>query len=327
MELEARLRAFAALARRRSFSAAAAELRISQPAVSKHVAELERIAGMKLVERSRRGGVLTSAGDFLANHALRAESLLAQAALGIAQFRKSGSGSLSVVATWLTGTYLLSEIIADFRHCHPAIRVSLQLGTTAQAMELLRSHRAELGFVAGAIAAPEIEAEPLMEYEVVVVARPGLVPQRPTRESLESATWISREEGSATRTASDTAIAHLGIVPRNRLELPSYEAVVYALKRGYGISAISQYVVAPELRDKSLAVVPIRGWDVYQTVSLLRVREAVSTPAANQFQTFVRRWFEDTVRQREPNKRVRLRRLGSSGKNRRKLAEVRTDKK
>src|SRR5215468_870339 len=179
---------------------------------------------------------------------------------GHAQFHKSGSGSLSIVATWLTGTYLLSDIIADFRHSHPAIRVSLQLGTAAEAMELLRSHRAELGFVAGAIAAPEIETEPLLEYEVVVVARPGLLPQRPTRESLESATWISREEGSATRTSSDTAMARLGIVPRSRLELPSYEAVVYALKRGYGISAISLYAIAAELRDQSLVVVPVRGW-------------------------------------------------------------------
>ena len=304
MELEARLRAFAAFARRRSFSAAAAELRISQPAVSKHVAELERIVGMQLVERSRRGGVLTSAGDFLANYVLRAESLLAQAARGVAQFHKSGSGSLSIVATWLTGTHLLSEIIADFRRSHPAIRVSLQLGTAARAMELLRSHHAELGIVAGAIAAPEIETEPLMEYEVVVVARPGLLPQRPTRESLESATWISREEGSATRTSSDTAMARLGIVPRSRLELPSYEGVVYALKRGYGVSAISRYAIAAELRDKSLVVVPIRGWDVRQTVSLLRVREAISTPAADRFQTFVRRWFGETVRQRERSKRV-----------------------
>jgi len=304
MELEARLRAFAAFARRRSFSAAAEELRISQPAVSKHVAELERIVGMQLVERSRRGGVLTSAGDFLANYVLRAESLLAQAARGVAQFHKSGSGSLSIVATWLTGTYLLSEIIADFRRSHPAIRVSLQLGTAARAMELLRSHHAELGIVAGAIAAPEIETEPLMEYEVVVVARPGLLPQRPTRESLESATWISREEGSATRTSSDTAMARLGIVPRSRLELPSYEGVVYALKRGYGISAISRYAIAAELRDKSLVVVPIRGWDVRQTVSLLRVREAISTPAADRFQTFVRRWFGETVHQRERSKRV-----------------------
>jgi DNA-binding transcriptional LysR family regulator len=96
----------------------------------------------------------------------------------------------------------------------------------------------------------------------------------------------------------------LDIVPRTRLELPSYEAVVYALKRGYGISAISRYVVAAELREKSLAVVHIPGWDVRQTVSLLRVREAVPTPAADRFQAFVRKRFGETVRQRARSKRA-----------------------
>src|ERR1051326_7740713 len=98
MELEARLRAFAAFARCRSFSAAAAELRISQPAVSKHVADLERVLGVKLVERSRRDGALTSAGEFVANHVLRAEALLPQTAVGVADFRNSASGSLAIVA-------------------------------------------------------------------------------------------------------------------------------------------------------------------------------------------------------------------------------------
>src|SRR5947207_5023289 len=270
MELEARLRAFAAFARCRSFSAAAAELRISQPAVSKHVAELERALGLKLVERARRDGALTSAGDFVANHVLRAESLLAQAAVGAAQFRNSASGSLAIVASWVTGTYLLPGIIAEFQHLHQAVRISLQLGTAMQAAEWLRSHRAELGFIAGAVGGPEIEAEPLLENEIVIVGRPGLVPSRPSRESLEFFTWISREEGSATRTASDAAMARLGIVPRRRLELPSYEAVLSALKRGYGVAAISRYIVAAELQARALTVIPVRGWNVRAVISMLR---------------------------------------------------------
>ena len=243
MKLEARLRAFAAFARQRSFSAAAAELRISQPAISKHIAELERALGLELVERARRG-TLTPAGDFLANYVLRAESLLVQAGLGATQFRKSGAGSVAVVASSLTGTYLLPPIIAEFQHSHPGLRVSLQLGTALQAIELLRSHHAELGFVAGAVGAPEIETEPLLEYDVVIVGKSALGPRRPSRDNLEKLTWISREEGSATRISSDAGLARLGIVPRRRLELPSNEALVYALKSGYGIAAISRYVVA-----------------------------------------------------------------------------------
>jgi DNA-binding transcriptional LysR family regulator len=298
MKLEARLRAFAAFARQRSFSVAAAELRISQPAVSKHIAELEDALGLKLVERTRRDGALTTAGDFLANHVLRAEALLVQAGLGAAQFCKSGIGSVAIAASSLTGTYLLPELIAEFQHSHPGVRVTLQTGSALQAIELLRSHRAELGFVAGAVRAPEIEADPLLEYEVVIVGKPALVPRRPTRDSLEKLTWISREEGSATRISSDAGLAQLGIAPRRRLELPSNEALVYALKRGYGIAPISRYVVAAELQAKSLAVIRVRGWNVRNIVSVLRVRDATLTPSADRFLTFVRTRLGEIAGQR-----------------------------
>jgi DNA-binding transcriptional LysR family regulator len=297
MKLEARLRAFAAFARKRSFSSAAEELGISQPAVSKHVAELEQELDIKLVERSRRDGALTQAGDFVANHVLRAESLLAQAGLGVAQFRQSGSGSVALVASSLTGTYLLPEIIAEFQHSHPGVRVTMQVGSAEQAIELLRSHRAELGFVAGAVAAPEIETEPLLEYEVVIVGKAALTSRRPSRESLERLTWLSREEGSATRVSSDEGLARLGIVPRRRLELPSNEALVHALKRGYGIAAISRYVVAAELNAGLLSVIGVRGWNVRNIVSVLRVRDARLTPSADRFMAFVRARLGEMTRQ------------------------------
>jgi DNA-binding transcriptional LysR family regulator len=303
MNLEARLRAFAAFARRRSFSTAAAELRVSQPAVSKHIADLERALGLRLVERARRDGALTSAGEFVANHVLRAESLLVQATLGAAEIRKSGSGSLAIVASWLTGTYLLPDIIAEFKHSHPGVRISLELGTAKQAVEALRSHRAELGFIANAVGGPEIEAEPLLENEIAIVGRLALVSKRPSRENLESLTWISREEGSATRSAAERAIARLGIVPRRRLELPSYEAVLSALKRGYGVAAMSRYVVAAELRAGSLTVIPVRGWNVRSVISVLRVRDALLTPSADQFQALVRQRFAEITRERARKER------------------------
>jgi DNA-binding transcriptional LysR family regulator len=194
MKLEARLRAFAAFARQRSFSQAAAELRISQPAISKHIADLERALGLELVERAQRGA-LTNAGEFVANYVLRAESLLVQATLGAGQFRKSGAGSVAVAASSLTGSYVLPEIIAEFQNSQPGVRVTLQIGTALQAVELLRSHRAELGFIAGTVAAPEIESEPLLEYQVVIVGNPALVPRRLSRDILEKLTWISRGGG------------------------------------------------------------------------------------------------------------------------------------
>ena len=298
MKLEARLRAFAAFARQRSFSAAAVELRISQPAISKHIAELEHALGLKLVERARRDGALTSAGDFVANYVLRAESLLVQAGLGAAQFRKSGSGSVAVVASSLTGRYLLPEIIAEFQHSHPGVRVTLQVGTAEQAVELLRSHRAELGFVAGTVGAPEIETEPLFEYDVVIVGKSALVPRRPSRDSLEKLTWISREEGSATRVVIRRRIGAARYRSQAPLELPSNEALVHALKRATELLPSVATLSPRSCKLDHLAVIRVRGWNVRNIVSVLRVRDAKLTPSADRFQTFVRTRLGEMTRQR-----------------------------
>jgi len=283
MRLEARLRAFAAFARRRSFSGAAQDLRISQPAVSKHIADIERQLGMPLVERRRREGGLTEAGKFLANYVLRAEAILAQAALGVPEYLTPGSGSLTLVAAGVSGTYLLPEVIAQFQKAHPGIRVALELGTSAKAVEALRSHRAELGVVGRFDAAPEIEAEPLLENEVVVVGPRRLAGRRLMREDLEALTWISREEGSATRALVEAAFDALGITPQRRLELPSWEAIKLMVRRGYGVAACSRFAVNAELRAGILIEIPIRGWKVRNTMSIIRVRDAALTPAAQLF--------------------------------------------
>src|ERR1700722_3536256 len=103
MELGARLRAFAGFVRRGSFTGAAEELRISQPAVSKHIADIERDLGVKLIERRSRE--LTAAGELLASHVLRAEAILAQAAHGIAALREPGLRKLTIWASGTPGTY------------------------------------------------------------------------------------------------------------------------------------------------------------------------------------------------------------------------------
>ena len=299
MELEARLRAFAAFARRRSFSAAARELRISQPAVSKHIAEVEREAGVKLVERRPRGGELTPAGEFLANHVLRAQALLAQAARGVAEFRQRATGSLTIVASGVPATYLLPEVVVAFQRVHPGVRVSIVSGASAQTMDALRSHRAELGVVGGFAAAPEIEAEPLVEEEIVVVGPPQLAGRRMSRRDVEAATWISPYEGSATRAAVEAAWADSGITPSRRLELPSWEAVKLAVARGHGVAGCSQFTVEGELRAGSLAIVRLRGWKVRRTISIVRHRDAMLTPSAREFVAMLHaRWGRPSARRR-----------------------------
>jgi|SRR5215470_6429700 len=299
MELEARLRAFAAFVRRRSFSAAARELRISQPAVSKHIADVEREAGVKLVVRRPRGGDLTPAGQFLANHVLRAHALLAQAARGVGEFRERVSGSLTIVASGVPATYLLPEVVVAFQRAHPGVRVSIVAGNSAQTMDALRSHRAELGVVGGFAAAVEIEAESLVEEEIVVVGPRALNGRWMSRRDAEAATWISPYEGSATQAAVQAAWADIGITPSRRLELPNWESVKLAVARGDGVAGCSEFTVQAELRAGALGVVRLRGWNVRRTISIVRHREAVLTPSAREFVAMLHaRWGRPSSRRR-----------------------------
>ncbi len=286
MELGARLRAFAGFVRRGSFTGAAEELRISQPAVSKHIADIERDFGVKLIERRSR--TLTAAGEFLASHVLRAEALLRQAGHGLVSLREPMSGTVSIVAAGTPGTYVLPEIVAGFQQAHPGVGVRFELATSADVIKAVRSHRADIGVTGGFVAAPEIESEPLIEDEIVIVGPPSFAGRRLSRDELEALTWISREEGSATRVIADQALADLGIVPKRRLALPAWEAIKIAVRRGHGIAGFSRLALIEELAAGTLVVIPFVPWRVRRIFSIVRIRDAVLTPPAQLFLEMLR---------------------------------------
>jgi DNA-binding transcriptional LysR family regulator len=158
MKLEARLRAFTAFVRRQSFSGAAQELRISQPAISRHIADLERELRAVLVDR--RSGTLTAAGDLLANHVLRAEAILAQTTTLIGALREPQQGSLSIHAAGISGTYLLPDVVAEFQMRHPQVRVKFLLGTSAEVVNAVRNHQAEIALPGAFSRRPRLKPSP-----------------------------------------------------------------------------------------------------------------------------------------------------------------------
>jgi DNA-binding transcriptional LysR family regulator len=286
VQLEARLRAFAALARRGSFSAAGEELVISQPAVSKHVAELEAELGTQLVIRGPRRIRLTPAGEFVADHVERAEALVAQAARGARALAGADTGRLAI-ATSGTGMYLAVGAIAAFHAAHPRVELDVQIGTSEPIVELIRAHRAELAIVGGFTAARDVDSETLLEDDIVVAAAPSVARARPSLRALERLTWISREEGSSTRAAFEAAWRDLGITPSGRISLPSWEAVKLAVARGAGVCGISRYAVTTELAAGTLAIVKVPGWRVRRHFSLVHARDIPLSPPADRFRTIL----------------------------------------
>ncbi len=286
--LEARLRAFAALARQHSFSRAAAELSISQPAVSKHVAQLERQVGRPLVVRSPSGAELTEEGSVLAGYVMRAEALLAQGQRALAALAAGEHGILSLAASGNPGNYLLPPVLARFHEELPGVEIDFQLGNSAQVEEAVHEHRVELGVVGGASALSELESDPLLEDPIILVGAPQLAGRRLSRKDLEGLMWISREEGSATRSIAEEARRQLGVSVRRSLELPSWEGIKAAVASGVGIGALSRYAVQAELKAGTLAELEVPNWQVRRLISAVRARDVPLTPAAERFLSLLR---------------------------------------
>jgi len=306
MQVEARLRAFAAVARQRSFSRAADELYVTQPAVSKHVASLEAELGTQLVVRDRRALALTPAGEVLADYVLRAEALLANARRALATGADPETGTLSLAGSSVPGTYLLPSLVAHFHAQHPAVELDFHLATSADAMELVRTHRVELAVLAGLTAPSELESEPLLEDEVVLVGPVRLAGRRLRARELEGETWIARDEGPAARAAVEAARWQVGLGNMRTLELPSWEAVKLAVASGAGIAAISRCALDDGADGARLAVLDVPRWRLTSTISLVTARDVPLTPTADRFRGMLR----DAFRPREepaPNSNLPVR--------------------
>jgi DNA-binding transcriptional LysR family regulator len=288
MELEPRLRAFAALARRGSFSGAAEELYVSQPAVSKHLAALEAEVGKPLVSRGRAGSPLTPAGALLADYVLRAEALLANAKRALGAGAEAETGTLSLAASGIPGTYLLPDLLLEFHERYPGVELAFDVSTSAEALGLVRAHQVELGVVGGLEPPAELDSEPLLDDEVVLVGPASLGGRRLGPKDLERLTWISRAEGSATRAAVETARWEMGLHAVRTLELPSWEAVKRAVARGGGIAAVSRLALDVEIEAGALVVLDVPRWRLTRTIALVTARDVPLTPPAERFVTLLR---------------------------------------
>ena len=302
MQLESRLRAFAAVARERSFSRAAEALYLSQPAVSKHVASLEVELGAQLVVRGRPTTTLTPAGEILADYVLRAEALLANARRALAAGADGEVGVLALAASGTPGTYLLPRLLARFHSENPRIDIDFRLATSAGALEVVRAHQVEIAVIGGMTVPDELDPEPLVEDDIVLVGPASLAGRRLRPKDLQALTWISREEGSSTRAAVDATRSMIGLQAVRALELPSWEAVKLAVADGAGIAAISLFALELELASRKLVVLEVPRWRLTRTIAIVTARDTPLTPPAERFRAVLRETFgtSSAVLRREP---------------------------
>jgi DNA-binding transcriptional LysR family regulator len=249
------------VARQLSFRRAAADLHLSQPAVSKHIQQLEAELGLALFERRGNRVALTEAGRMLQGYGQRVTMLTDEVRRALAEVQGLQRGGLRIGASTTPGLYLLPEWLARFHQAHPGLELGLEITNSLKVARRVASGELDLGFVGTLPDDPGLQVRPFAEDEVVLIAPPRHPAVRRAGNSTSAAaalareTWVMRETGSGTQEVALAGLAGQGIAPARTMELTGSEAVKRAVAAGLGIGFASRRAITLEAEHGLLSAV------------------------------------------------------------------------
>ena len=260
MELR-QLRTFVAVAELRHFARAASLCNLSQPAVSHQIALLEAEIGAKLLNRAARRVSLTVAGEVFLEEARRILGAVDRAHERMQEVARGAVGRIRLGATPTPGLYLLPPLLAKYRGEHESYDLRFEIAPLHDIAERVARNDLDMAVVAGPLPSGELQARPLADDELVIVAPPNapLARARALKPAeLGAETWIVREEGSDTRRQVATWWHRHRLAPARTMTFDNPDAVKRAVMAGLGIAMVSRLTVAEELAARRLAAVPLR---------------------------------------------------------------------
>ncbi len=268
------LRVFAAVAEHGGFSRAASALRLSQPAVSKTVQELERQVGLTLFNRAGRTPRLTDAGETLFARARELFGVERVAEDEMGALRGLERGVLRVGASTTVATYFLPQLLARFHLQHPGVTLRVLSANTRAIARRLLEGRLDIALVEGPVSHDRISVIPWREDELVVIAPAThrlVRRRRVTAADLVGEPFILREPGSGTRVVAEAALAEHGVHPGATVQFGSTEAIKQAVAAGLGLAVVSRAAAADQLALGYIAVVPVMGMSFRRALTELRL--------------------------------------------------------
>jgi DNA-binding transcriptional LysR family regulator len=293
-----KLQVFAQVALAGSFSAAAEQLYLSQPAVSQHIQELEVALGVKLFVRGRRGVTLTAEGNTLKDYAQRILSLVAEAETTVTNVANLSSGQVNIGATPGVGAYLLPQWIHDFRERYSGLTVTMQTGTTPNIAAQLAARQLDLGFVEGeldAAAEAQLASQVLCDVPQLVVVGPKhplwACPSA-TLSQLHGQTFIMRQPNSYSRLWLNRIFSAHGIQPKVVAEFDSPEAIKHSVAMDAAIGVLPLYAVRAELQRKSLHAIAM-DVPMSRPLSAIWSKATPLAPIARAFMAFADKCAHD----------------------------------
>ena len=275
------LRAFLEVVAHGSFTAAAKELNLTQPAVTHQVQELERRLNVTLVERLGKRALLTEAGEKLMEHA---RSLLEEDSRTRSDMRRFTDGWLGRVRIGTSMTvlmYLLPPLVRQLKTDHPQMEINLKAGLTATTLEMLRANALDLGLCALPVEDPAFEVTPLFKDELVAILPAGTkpVPKKVTPVFLSKCPLILTNRNSALRQTTDAWLTQAGPPPKPVMEFDNVEAIKSVVAVGLGASIVPSLCLGAGHVPKSYMIARPLGPRAARSVGLVRLHGKRDTAA------------------------------------------------
>jgi DNA-binding transcriptional LysR family regulator len=288
------LAAFCAVVERRSFSQAAEQLGVTQPAVSLQIRSLEKRLGMQLLDRSGRRVEPTEAGNRLYRSAQRLlvmeEQLLAD--LGD-EAEGELAGRLEIGASTGPGGTVLPVVLAEFQQLHPGVHVALAVSDTQHVVEQVARREVELGVVGASRRHRGVVFEPFFRDQVVLAVPRGhrFAGKTVTLEQLKSEPLVLMQEGAGVRQVIEEELRAAGMRLRDldvRLELGLQESARSAVIAGFGVTFISRSAIEADLAAGTVATARVEGLEPSREISLVRSAGRAETRVAQAFVEYAR---------------------------------------
>lgn len=291
-----KLNIFTTVVRTGSFSAAAEQLLLSQPAVSQHVHDLETSLGTQLFMRGRRGVATTAAGAQLYDYAQAIFRLVAEAENAVTDVANLTAGQLAVGATPGVSVYLLPEPIQDFHGRYPNLNVIVRTGTTPEIMADLHRGQLDLGVIEGEVAENADDALAVQPLQVVeqrlVVGRrhPWWGRATVNMAELNGQTFVMRQRNSQTRIWLDALLQEHAIRPRIGAEFDNVESIKRAVTNGTSVTILPEYAIANEVAAGQLWQMALADQPLERVLKLIWRRDRFLSPVARAFLACAQRY-------------------------------------
>lgn len=283
------LEAFTAVARHLSFTRAAEELSLSQPAVSMQIKQLESQMGQALFEQMGKKIYLTEAGRDVRQYARSILQQVDDLEAGLASLKGLERGTLSIsVAT--TAHYFAPKLLSIFCERYPGVNVKLDVTNRETLISQLENNTVDMVIMGRPPEEVDVDSGTFMENPLVLIA-PAEHPF--TREKsiqlkrLEDEVFLVREQGSGTRKAMEMFFDQHGIQMSMGMEVSSDEAIKRSVQAGLGLGIMSRDAIQNELQLGLLTVPDVLHFPIMRQWFVMHRKGKRLSPVAQEFKDFL----------------------------------------